>query len=216
MADTEATLGQGRGPGRPVLRDHGTPRRAPGGVPAAAALLSAGQEEHGGLDGGAHGRGQVRPARGLQLPQGQAGVRPRAGGGPHLQRPRHLRAAHAVGPVRQPGDTRQPVRHPHRGFHRLRGAALPAGRAEPHPRAHARDRELRGQSGDGAHLGGGPGGHLRSGQHPEHHRHRQHHHLDRRSTTTTTTTPPHRPQPRRRPPPRPPRPGPRYPPTAPA
>ncbi len=89
-------------------------------------------------------------AHGDRLPQGQAGLRTRPGGGPHHQRPGDLVATHAVGPGRQRGDPRQSAGGPHQPIGDVLRAGLPAGRAEPHPRVDPSDRRLRRRGGHGA------------------------------------------------------------------
>ena len=67
------------------------------GVRAAAALRPLEQEEHGLPAGGPAGRGELRQAGPPRLPQRQAGLRPRPGGGPHHQRSRRSRPSSRCG-----------------------------------------------------------------------------------------------------------------------
>src|SRR5213076_806337 len=108
-------------------------RGAAGGGHSDGAVHAARQGPPGGGDGGAKGRGAIRRAGAVSLPQAEPGLRPDPDRQPDQPGHRDLAPDFAVGPARLRGDPRPPARHPDRGVADLRAAALPAGRGRAHP-----------------------------------------------------------------------------------
>ena len=152
--------GAGAEGGRPrhgdgaLLHDHAAPRREARGVRPAPPVHARAAGQHDRLARGALGRGELRQARALRVPQGQAGLRAPAGRGAHRPGRVHLPADLPLEPGRLPGDPGEPPGDSHRGVAPLRAAPLPRRRARPAAGAEARDHGLREPHHDGRDAGG--------------------------------------------------------------